>query len=76
MTVREKDKHLAITLVIPKVIFVFTGLPYPIMLSNVNLCRPCLFKEFLTALLSLLSEQVFTFEQFFSQFCSVYFKDS
>lgn len=52
-TVREKDKRLAITLVIPKVIFVFTGLPYPIMLSNVNLCRPCLFKEF--QLLSYLS---------------------
>ena len=52
-TVREKDKRLAITLVIATVIFVFTGLPYPIMLSIVNLCRPCLFKRF--QLLSYLS---------------------
>lgn len=34
---REKDKRLAITLAIATVIFVFTWLPYPIILSIINL---------------------------------------
>lgn len=38
----EKDKRLAITLVIATVIFAFTWLPYPIILSTMNLCVKCL----------------------------------
>ena len=39
---REKDKRLAFTLVIATVIFVVTWLPYPIMLSIINLCFKCI----------------------------------
>ena len=38
---REKDKRLAATLAIATIVFVFTWLPYPVMLSIVNLCFTC-----------------------------------
>ena len=38
---REKDKRLAITLVIASIIFPFTWLPYTIVLSIINLCMEC-----------------------------------
>lgn len=42
---REKDRRLAITLVIASVIFPFTWLPYPIVLSIMNLCLKCVFSD-------------------------------
>lgn len=43
---REKDKRLAITLAIATVIFVLTWLPYPIILSIINLCfANCVFSN-------------------------------
>ncbi|XP_078372729.1 melanopsin-like [Oculina patagonica] len=42
---REKDKRLAITLVIATLIFVFTWLPYPIILSIINLCLKCVYSN-------------------------------
>ena len=42
---REKDKRLAITLVIASIIFPFTWLPYTIVLSVINLCMECVFSN-------------------------------
>ncbi|XP_020631470.1 adenosine receptor A2a-like [Orbicella faveolata] len=42
---REKDKRLAITLVIASFIFPFTWLPYTIVLSIINLCMKCVFSN-------------------------------
>ena len=42
---REKDKRLAVTLVIASVIFPFTWLPYTIVLSIINLCLKCAFSN-------------------------------
>lgn len=42
---REKDKRLAITLVIASIIFPFTWLPYTIVLSIINLCMECVFSN-------------------------------
>lgn len=42
---REKDKRLAITLVIASIIFPFTWLPYTIVLSIINLCIKCFFSD-------------------------------
>lgn len=42
---REKDKRLAITLVIASIIFPFTWLPYTIVLSIINLCIKCVFSD-------------------------------
>jgi len=42
---REKDRRLTITLVIASVIFPFTLLPYPIVLSIMNLCLKCVFSD-------------------------------
>jgi len=38
---REKDKRLAITLVITSIIFPFTWFPYTIVLGIINLCMKC-----------------------------------
>ena len=46
----EKDKRLAITLATATVIFVVTWLPYPVMLSIVNLCFTCVNMQLLTKL--------------------------
>lgn len=42
---REKNKRLAITLAIATVIFALTWLPYPIVLSLINLCLKCLYSN-------------------------------
>ena len=42
---REKDRRLAITLVIASIIFPFTWLPYTIVLSIINLCMKCAFSN-------------------------------
>ena len=49
---REKDKRLAITLIIATVVFVLTWLPFPIILSIVNFCFTCVSVDMLSSLSS------------------------